>query len=60
MYSGVAKGTSQTKAMLNSKKIKMVELHEPKGIRQEFSVSCKLFTASLKDVFFFHINKSIL
>jgi len=39
MYSGMAKGTSRTKVMLNSEKINpialaIVELHESEGIRQ--------------------------
>jgi len=39
MYSGMAKGTSQAKATLNSEKIKplalaIVELHKSEGIRQ--------------------------
>jgi len=39
MYSGMAKGTSQAEAMLNSKKIKpvalaIVELRKSEGIRQ--------------------------
>jgi len=39
MYSGMAKGTSQAKATLNSEKIRpvalaIVELHESSGIRQ--------------------------
>jgi len=39
MYSGMAKGTSQAEAMLNSEKIKsvplaIVELRESEGIRQ--------------------------
>jgi len=39
MYNGMAKGTSQAEAMLNSKKIEpivlaIVELRESEGIRQ--------------------------
>jgi len=42
MYSGMAKGTSQAEATLNSKKIKLValgivELHKSEGIRQAVS-----------------------
>jgi len=42
MYSGMAKGTSQAEATLNSEKIKpialaIVELHESEGIRQAVS-----------------------
>jgi len=42
MYSGIAKGTSQAEATLNSKKIKrialaIVELCESEGIRQAVS-----------------------
>jgi len=51
MDSGMAKGTSQAEATLNSKKIKpacialaIVELHESEGIRQAGSYLVSLFS----------------